>query len=53
MSTYKNLVKEILNKLFFKWPRGQQSVEISTEQLGYEVTNQMSVPKSEDIQERK
>ena len=37
-TTYKNLVEEVLNELLFQRSRGQQSVEISPEELSHEVS---------------
>lgn len=36
--TDQNLVEEVLDELLLQWPRGEQAVKISAEQLGDEVT---------------
>ena len=37
IETHQDLIQEILNKLFFQRPAGQQTVEIRSQQFGNEI----------------
>lgn len=41
-ATYQDLVKEVLDELLLERPGSEQAVKIRSEQLGYEVTAQVS-----------
>ena len=43
LATHQNLVEKVLDKLLLERPRGQQTVEIGSQQLGDEVTELVSV----------
>jgi hypothetical protein len=42
--TYKDLVEEVLDELLLQWARGQEAVEIGSEELSDEVTAVILVP---------
>jgi hypothetical protein len=37
LETAENLVEEVLDKLLLEWPRGEQTVEVGTKELGHKV----------------
>jgi hypothetical protein len=44
--TYEDLVEEVLDELLLQWARGQEAVEISSEELSDEVAVVILVPVS-------
>jgi len=53
IETCQDLIKEILNKLFFQWAAGQQTVEICPQQFGDEINifkgRNKNIRESDDI----
>ena len=39
-STHQNLVQKVLDELLLQWPRSQKTVQVGTQKLGNEVTEQ-------------